>query len=214
MKWERSFLLILSLKNTGTKLDISRNDQFAQRILLAGLPPKASPGRRHPEDVLELITCTHKTSIFGRLFGQMEICEKECHAWSAPKKINGTCRQTRRAGKIVLESAFRPGAPECTEAFLTNHQKLKGSNDMTTSWQVNNWTNREQYKQTKWTSPPFQRCTTQKLHVPHGTKPMTGQTETVACLREPSQKALMQEKVLIRQKRGLRVWKGKKEKKN
>ena len=41
-----------------------------------------------PGDVLELITCAQKTSIFWRLFGQMEIYEKERHAWSAPEKKN------------------------------------------------------------------------------------------------------------------------------
>ena len=35
--------------------------------------------------------------------------------------------------KTVLESAFRRGAPECTDAFQKKHKKLKGSNGMTTS---------------------------------------------------------------------------------
>ena len=106
-----------------------------------------------PEDVTRKTSWTSSRVRTGRQFLDVFLAKWKFMKKSAvhevrQKKINGTCRQTRGAGKTVLESAFRRGAPECTDAFQKKHKKLKGSNDMTTSWQVMDWKSQEKYKHT------------------------------------------------------------------
>ena len=104
------------------------------------------PRRRHPEDVLEVITFAQKTSIFWRLFGQMEIYEKERHAWSAPKKklmgrLVKLVELVKKCWKVISSRVRR-------HALRHFWKSTKNWKEAMTWRQVDNWTTQQVEKNT------------------------------------------------------------------